>query len=727
MADTRAAARANVEVRAKGALSSDRVLPLTFGPSHWEGFEAGIRKEWLVTNGIGGYASSSLIGANTRKYHGLLVVPLHPPRDRWVLLAKIEDEIGYNETIFQLSTNQYRNVIHPLGYRWLSQVSVGHYPTFYWVADGIHLKKEIFMVYGKDLTVIRYTVLEAPSLISLHLHPLLTCRGHHRLLRAESRFFEVRTVPQTDGHHGTVVVERKPSQGNHEEEGAKIPKEEEPRHSQQSHTAPTFSTLYLYCPGAEFYADSQWYYNFQYVREKERGLDFEEDLFHPGTFTVKLHPGEEALFLASTAPVEEILVREWEGELRERASSLTAPFPDGEEIPRRLALATDPFLVKRKMKDGRVGSSILAGYPWFGDWGRDTFVALPGLTLVTRRFQIAKEILQTYAGFLHKGLIPNHLSGTSFNPRQYNSIDASLWYIYALYKYWRYTEDQRGVEELAPAVEEILTSYLQGTLHGIGVKEDGLLYGGDEQIQLTWMDAKVSHWVVTPRDGAAVEINALWYNALRIAERIFEGERWRKYGAMAANLQKVFEEKFWSDHECCLYDRIKGEEKDSSIRPNQVFAAGLPFPVLTGEKAALVVKRVLTDLYAPLGFRTLSSSHSQYKGTYQGDRWLRDGAYHQGTVWPWLLGPFITAYLRVHGHSQESKEFCKLLFLPFLDHLKDAGVGSVSEIFWGDPPHNPSGCIAQAWSVAELLRAYCEDYLEIPPGPERGAQGSLER
>ena len=397
-----------------------------------------------------------------------------------------------------------------------------------------------------------------------------------------------------------------------------------------------------------------------------------------------------------------------------RRSQLTVALPYSDFLPRRLAAAADCFLVQRQSTQS---TTVIAGYPWFTDWGRDTMIALPGLTLVTGRFELARELLQTFARHMRHGLLPNMFPDDG-QEAIYNTVDAPLWFFQAVYKYLEYTGDDRLVQqELLPVLQEIYRAYRDGTDFGIGMDPDGLIRAGNPEVQLTWMDAKVDDWVVTPRDGKAVEINALWYNALLIM-----GCLEQRYGirpTIPANLpEKVahsFQALFWNNRKQCLADYVREGQQDVAIRPNQILAVSLPFMIIKPEWARKIVWRVWQDLYTPYGLRTLAPQDPGYQGTYGGDRYQRDGAYHQGSAWSWLLGPFITAYRRINGYSPASREVAGQWLAAFEDHLRDAGVGFVSEIFDGDFPHHAQGCIAQAWGVAEILRAYVEDYLEIKP------------
>ncbi|MBC7911654.1 MAG: glycogen debranching protein, partial [Pyrinomonadaceae bacterium] len=383
---------------------------------------------------------------------------------------------------------------------------------------------------------------------------------------------------------------------------------------------------------------------------------------------------------------------------------------------RELTLAADQFIVARGSQ-----KTVIAGYHWFSDWGRDTMIALPGLALVTGRAEVARSILLEFARHVDKGMLPNRFPDAGVEP-EYNTVDATLWFFEAVRALLDDTHDEKFVRDnLYDVLAEIIDWHVRGTRYGIRVDTDGLLAAGEEGVQLTWMDAKVGEWVVTPRRGKPVEIQALWYNALRVMEQLahqFQDEtRTGFYGEIAARARASFNQKFWHEEQGCLYDVIDGERRDASIRPNQIFAVSLPHTMLSKERARGVVCVVERDLLTPYGLRSLAQSDPQYRGRYAGDALSRDGAYHQGAVWAWLLGPFIKAYLKVHSEDTAAREKARAWLSPFQKHLSEAGLGQVSEIFDGDAPHAPRGCIAQAWSVAEILRAAVEDvYTHEPCG-----------
>jgi predicted glycogen debranching enzyme len=466
--------------------------------------------------------------------------------------------------------------------------------------------------------------------------------------------------------------------------------------------------LYLVHQANEIETQGGWYYNFEYDVERERGLDFQEDLFQPLTLRANLTEGRSFAVIASTEPHQARKAHELRRLEVARRERIAVASPSREPLVRALTQAADQFIVRR----GDL-KTVIAGYHWFGDWGRDTMIALPGLTLTTGRIDVAKSILLAFARHVDQGMLPNLFPDAGETP-EYNTVDATLWFFEAIRALTAKTGDYGFVREnLYPVLCDIIEWHVRGTRYGIRMDDDGLLNAGEPGVQLTWMDAKVGDWVVTPRYGKPVEIQALWYNALRIlqdfAEQIGDQSASQRYGAMAAKAGQNFHELFWNEAAGCLYDVVRGEARDASVRPNQIFAVSLPYPILSAGKAGLVVAVVERELLTPVGLRSLARSDSQYRPRYEGSPLSRDGAYHQGTVWPWLLGPFVTAYLRVHNSSSEARQQATQWLRSFGAHLEDAGLGQVSEIFDADPPHRPRGCVAQAWSVAELLRVAVDE------------------
>ena len=658
-------------------------------------FATAIQKEWLETNGIGGYASSTIIGANTRRYHGLLIAATQPPVGRRVLLSKLEETLFIGDTPYEIACNQYPDVLHPQGYRFLQTFKLDPFPTWRYEIEGVVLEKSLWMGHGENTTVLTYTVREGAESVRLYLRPLVAGRDRHSLHYENPGI----NTQVTSVDSNTIWI---------------------------SPYGP-FSRLYLQCASGEFKSDAgYWYKNFEYPLETARGFDDHEDLYSPGYFSCALNLGESVAVIASTqAPNDEWEAgRSLEINRRARIQSLVSAethhsvtprtagdsaVGESDEFLESLFLAADGFLIQRN--EGRY--SIIAGYHWFTDWGRDAMIALPGLTLVTGRYEIAKGILQEFAQHSDRGMLPNRFPDSDDEP-EYNTVDATLWFFYAVAKYLEYTGDLEFIREaLWETLVEIVHWHIEGTRYNIKMDADGLIAAGTEGVQLTWMDAKIGDWVVTPRHGKPVEINALWYNALKVMETLAgsfgDADRSAEYAKLAGRAKARFNEIFWNAETGCLYDCISGNERDASVRPNQLFAISLPHSVLVEKRHRQVLDVVARELLTPVGLRSLAPNDEKYIGHCKGSPYQRDSAYHQGTVWAWLIGPFVTAYVKVNGKTSQARGEAKQYLTAFRAHLKEAGVGSISEIFDGDAPHAPRGCIAQAWSVAEVLRAYMEE------------------
>ncbi len=654
-------------------------MAISFNSAITQNFEEATKREWLETNGLGGWASSTLAGLHTRRYHGLLVAATKPPVGRVVLLSKLDESILVGDQRFDLGANRYPNAVSPNGYVHLRSFSKKMFPLFEYEAEGVVLRKTIAAIHDENTTVVLYELLEAPSSITLDLLPLLSPRDYHSLSHANDAIRSEGTF--TDGMFRVQSYDNMPE-------------------------------LFVSIPHSEFTPKPEWYYNFEYLLEQYRGLDYREDLFSHGTFTVQLKPGGKLGVIISTDnPTGRDAFSLADKEMHRRERLLDAlPFRD--EMSETLALAADQFIVKR----GEDQNTLIAGYHWFTDWGRDTMIALPGICLVTGRYHDAKNILRAFAQSVSQGMLPNRFPDGGEEP-EYNTVDATLWFFVAIYKYLHYTHDDAFIrDELMPILRDIISWHDRGTRYNIHVDTDGLLYAGEPGVQLTWMDAKVGNWVVTPRQGKAVEINALWFNALKIyselASRYELSQEATLFARRAEALKQKFDEVFWNEDTGALYDYVDGEYKDAAIRPNQLFALSLPFPLLEKSKAEKVLRVVEEKLYTSVGLRSLSPDDPAYRGSYGGDQLSRESAYHQGTVWSWLLGPLCSAIVNVEGDSgrKRTRDILEIM----VPHFMDAGVGTVSEIFDGNTPHTSRGCIAQAWSVGELLRAHVEDVEQRP-------------
>jgi predicted glycogen debranching enzyme len=633
-------------------------------------------KEWLVTNGIGGYASGTIAGVLTRRYHGLLVAALQPPLGRTLLLTKLDETAQYGDRSYPLHTNRWADgIVSPEGYQYLESFALeGTIPVWrYAMADAL-LEKRVWMQQGANTTYIQYTLRRGTQPISLKVKAMVNYREDGSNTQADSWRMSIESVPQ-----GICIAADRDG----------VP-------------------LYLLVDRGDVSLKHNWYYGFELGKEKERGLNDKEDHLHAATFTVNLNPGEAIAFVASTeAQVNLNAEAAWK-DCCDRQQKLTqlwkSQHADTPPWIEQLVLAADQFIVDRSLPEEPQGKTIIAGYHWFSDWGRDTMISLPGLTLTTGRPEIARSILLTFARYVDRGMLPNYFPNLEQTP-SYNTVDATLWYFEAIRAYYNQTQDRELLDELFPVLAEIINWHCQGTRYQIHLDPtDGLLYAGESGVQLTWMDAKVGDWVVTPRIGKPVEINALWYNALRSMAHFARqlGKPEREYTDLAEKTKISFA-RFWNQNLGYCYDVLDSPDgDDSTLRPNQIFAVSLPESPLTPAQQKGVVDTCAKVLLTSYGLRSLSPDHPQYQGTYDGDPYHRDAAYHQGTVWGWLSGPFVLAHLRVYQNPQQARSFLE----PMAHHLSSAGLGTLSEIFEGDLPLNPKGCIAQAWTVAEVLRAW---------------------
>ena len=644
--------------------------------------ETALSREWLETNGIGGFSSSTISGLNTRRYHGLLTAATKPPVGRLVLLSKLEETLIIDGRRYELSTNQYPGAVHPQGFTFQTGFRLDPFAVFSYEVEGVRLEKSVFMVQGENTTVVEYNLTGAlPD-------------GRASDTVGEAIKFEVRPLIAFRDYHSTT-----------HENGALDPNVDTKDGLTTLKPYSDLPALHLAHDAAQIDTNGFWYRNFQYAVEQERGLDFAEDLFSPCAFTFDLKQKTKVSIIASTERRDvrkADAYRKAELERRKRLSGKPAQ-AQMNQLVSTLTAAADQFIVARER-----GKTVIAGYHWFADWGRDTMIALPGLTLATGHAEIAKSILAEFAAHVDQGMLPNRFPDAGETP-EYNTVDATLWFFEAVRSLLQYTNDFEFVRaNLYAVLKDIIDWHVKGTRYQIHVDDDGLLYSGEPGVQLTWMDAKVGDWVVTPRHGKPVEIQALWYNALRVMEQLAakfkDGKAKKKYAVMADKVRASFNGVFWNEEAGCLYDVVNGDGRDASVRPNQVIAISLTNSMLSQDRAASVLRVVESELLTPRGLRTLSPHDPNYIGRYEGDPRSRDGAYHQGTVWPWLMGPFITAYVKTFG-AKVGRKFAIQWLSTFQDHSTEACLGQVSEIFDGDAPHTPRGCVAQAWSVAELLRA----------------------
>lgn len=647
-------------------------LAIEINPSKPTPYKEGLEgTEWIETNGLGGWSSSSITGCNTRRYHGLLVAATKPPAERMVLVSKMDETIAINEDRFELGTNLYDNgIVHPQGQQYLKSFSKDFFPEWTYEVNGVVLKKTIAMLHGENTVIVLYQVLKSPQSFTLELLPLLSVRGYHSMMHSNDAVhreaeFANRTL-KTKLYDGTPDI-------------------------------------YINLPGGDYQSNPNWFYHFNYSIEKYRGLDFTEDLFTPGHLCIHLKEEDIAGIILSTEdPAGRNAIELLQKEKARREKLLIGKPADA--MLQQLILAADQFIVKR----GEDLKTVIAGYHWFTDWGRDTMISLPGLSLSTGRFEDAKKIIAAFANSVSMGMLPNRFQDNN-EPPEYNNVDGTLWYFIAVYKYLQASGDKDFViNEILPVLKDIIDWHFRGTRYNIHVTEDGLLYSGEEGQQLTWMDARIGTWVVTPRMGKPVEIQALWYNAMKIfAELLRLNDQQADADIVeqsAAHAKISFAEKFWYADGNYLYDNIDENNIPSTeIRPNQLFAISLPFSLIDETaKASAILKVVEENLYTPVGLKSLPKTDVHYVPVYGGDAWHRDSSYHEGTVWSWLLGAYVDALVKVNG--AKGKTQAKEVIEKFRYHMSEGCVGSVSEIFDADAPHHPRGCVAQAWGVAEILR-----------------------
>jgi predicted glycogen debranching enzyme len=666
-------------------------------------------REWLVTNGLGGFASASLAGATTRRYHGLLVAALRPPVARTVLVTKVDEDVTLADgRTFALGTNEFNDgAVSPSGYLYLDACAMEGtvFLARYRLDGDLTLEKRVWMEHGRNTTYVQYSLGEAPGSpepVSLRLTPFCVTRDYHAHEQGDAgwRF-------QVTGEPGGCRVQARPD-------------------------APAFRLNVG--PTAAFAPTGEWFWRVLHRVERERGLDDTEDVYQPGTLTASLAPGATLTLVLDAEPAlpEAIgtaaheaaaaasLTRE-----RARAAALLRRVAEAQggtldPLCGRLALAADQFIVARAIPGAEgaapsEGRTVIAGYPWFTDWGRDTMIALAGLTLPTGRAGVARDLLRTFSRFLDRGMLPNRFpdGGEALGDADYNTVDATLWYFVALDRYLAATSDWALLADLYPALADVIAWHQRGTRFGIQVDErDGLLAAGAPGVQLTWMDAKVGDWVVTPRWGKPVEINGLWHNALALmaewAPR--QGDSAAPYAEAAARAAASFAARFWDAGRgyCADVVDVAGADGtvDPALRPNQLIALGVRHSPATDEQTRAALVAIERHLLTPLGLRTLSLDDPDFHPHFTGDQRARDGAYHQGTVWPWLIGPYLDARLRVTSDSAARQQLRERVLAPFRDHLLAAGLGSISEVTEAVAPFRPAGCIAQAWSVSEVLRGW---------------------
>lgn len=660
----------------------------------WTTFKEGIKREWAVTNGIGGYAGSSMIGAHSRTHQGYLIASLHAPIERYLVFSKINETVTVGTRTVSFETSQHRasgKTVYAEGQKFLTSFIYDGSVHYAYETDNFSFKKHITLKRNANVCAVSYELTAGDSDCTFTLTPLFNYREHSESSTPDTLRFETFTedrafylVPEKNKD---IAIRFQTSEG-------------------------TFSER-------------------ETVYDIDMQLQIEVDLETDGldchycpvdlSIAVPANTTKKVSILCSIGDVNErpapVSATEAFSILEENARCHAELFEKAgyrDSFANQLVLASDQFLTYR---ESTKMMTVLAGLPWFTDWGRDTMIAFTGLTLCAKRFKEAEEILLTFARYIRHGIVPNMFPDDNMPPL-YNTVDASLWYFYAVYQYLHYNpaaEAEAFVkEQIFPHLKEIVSAYEKGTDFSIYMEDDGLIHAGSGLDQITWMDVRVGDWVATPRHGKPVEINALWYNALRIMESLCEkfDEDASAYRTRANQVKESFNAKFWDSSNQCLFDVVDGDEPDDHIRPNQIYAVSLPFSLLPEEQEKAVVALVEKELFVGCGLRSLAPDHPDYHGIYCGALAKRDAAYHQGTAWGFLLGGFFSAYMKVNHHSSSAAENAVRMLEPVRKHLSDSGcIGSISEIFDGDAPHNPRGCYAQAWSVGEVLRCYCEDIL----------------
>ena len=660
----------------------------------WTTFKEGIKREWAVTNGIGGYAGSSMIGAHSRTHQGYLIASLHAPIERYLVFSKINETATVGTSTVSFETSQHcasGKTVYTEGQKFLTSFIYDGSVHYTYETDNFSFEKHITLKRNANVCAVSYELTAGDIDCTFTLTPLFNYREHSEsstpdTLRFET-FTEDRTFYLVPEKNKDIAIRFQTSEG-------------------------TFSER-------------------KTVYDVDMQLQIEVDLETDGldchycpvdlSIAVPANTTKKVSILCSIGDVNErpapVSATEAFSILEENTRCHAELFEKAgyrDSFANQLVLASDQFLTYR---ESTKMMTVLAGLPWFTDWGRDTMIAFTGLTLCTKRFKEAEEILLTFARYIRHGIVPNMFPDDNMPPL-YNTVDASLWYFYAVYQYLHYNpaaEAEAFVkEQIFPHLKEIISAYEKGTDFSIYMEDDGLIHAGSGLDQITWMDVRVGDWVATPRHGKPVEINALWYNALRIMESLCEkfDEDASAYRTRANQVKESFNAKFWDSSNQCLFDVVDGDEPDDHIRPNQVYAVSLPFSLLPEEQEKAVVALVEKELFVGCGLRSLAPDHPDYHGIYCGALAKRDAAYHQGTAWGFLLGGFFSAYMKVNHHSSSAAANAVRMLEPVRKHLTDSGcIGSISEIFDGDAPHNPRGCYAQAWSVGEVLRCYCEDIL----------------
>lgn len=633
-----------------------------------ENTEKSQKMEWLETNGLGAHATSTILDCHTRKYHGYLVSPVPNQVGRYVLLSKVDAVVLSGENEFGLGTNKFPGVFHPTGHRYAEKFEYGLHPkTTYHIGDLV-IEKSLLMPYGENAVIIKYSLLEGGKNTTIRLFPYLAYRHMHDLAKENThlqvKMFAIDKYWKIEPYMGMPPLFFK-------EEGK-----------------------------LKFFPGPDWLLRFEYLKEMKRGYDFREDLFCPGMFEAKLKPGQDVFLKVTLQEESDTPKKSWDAEIKRRSKD----FKIKEELD-LLKFNARHFLINNSRK---AGAGLIAGFPWFGEWGRDAMISLPGLTLYTKNKDAFLDVMKAFSAEAKNGLLPNE-RGADHHAPSYNSVDACFWYFWALQQYCAIVGEENKIQkEFGKTMRDILLVYENNKSPYGFVNENGLLSLGSANTQLTWMDAQIGGVPVTPRNGYAVEINALWYNAIKFYSQICPEEFKKSFPNLKKYLKTIpnaFNEMFWMEEKGYLADVVTNGYKDDAVRPNQVIAAAMPECLLNKSQLQKILQVVDRELFTPFGLRTLSPMNPKYRGWYKGDQKERDASYHQGTVWPWLIGPYTDLFLKIN--SGKIKE-CKALLertRPLIDSIRENGLGSIGEIREGDAPHNSRGCPMQAWSVAETIRS----------------------
>lgn len=649
---------------------------MKIGKKDCQDLERALSLEWLEQNGRGGFASGTVAGAHTRRYHALLLTARKPPSERFVLVNHLEEWLAIDGQVVPLSTNLYPGAVHPTGYEHCVEFSTDPWPIWTFACNGMRLQREILLIQGRDLAIVRWTLLgRKKQRAVLRVRPKLTARDYHGTHHENGNLSTEASIGD-----GLVAWQLYPD-------------------------VPPVRAVH----SGGYRHEPEWYRHLQFPVERERGLNSEEDWWSPGEFTFELESGSPQTMVLTSEVIDRLDVGALVQGEKVRRDTVRQAAPADDALAGELRRAAECYLSERRNRQ-----TVIAGYPWFTDWGRDSCISLPGLCLVTGRHDVAWQVIESFAAHVSEGMVPNRFPDVGEQP-EYNTIDASLWFIHAIDRYLQASQDEARVRQTAwPAVKQILDGYRHGTRYGIRMDEDGLITGGVPGAQLTWMDAKVGDWVVTPRHGKPVEIQALWVRALEVGEtlarRYSEADYVDRCRADRSHAIVSFRNRFWYEQGGYLYDVIDGPEgDDASLRPNQLYAISLVEELVPHDRAQQILCFVEEQLLTPVGLRTLSPRDPRYRPRYEGGVVERDSAYHQGTVWPFLLGPFVTAWVKIFGESAAVRKTARGFLAGLEAHLHEACLGQVSEIFDAEAPHRPRGCFAQAWSIAEPLRALVED------------------